>query len=270
MALKIPVFAYHASNVFGMKYHLNDIVALEKDLKTIKDNAVRIISAHTLIKYLSGEVKLNINHRYAVITFDDGNNLDFCDSQYPGFGKQKSFYSLLQESDQYTHATSFVIASFQARKNMEKECLQGYPLLSDRWWKQAQDSGVLSIENHSWDHVHASLEHVCQSNNVKGDFSKIETFADAQEQVQQASNYIKSITNKQPSLFAYPFGHFNDYLAEEYFPKLQKSIVGAFTCEPNYVTMSTNLWKIPRFVCGCDWSDPSQFKKILIGEYTHE
>lgn len=266
MHLKIPVLAYHAANVFGDEYNRNDNVALKHDLQMILELGIEIISAHKLVDFLNSNEELDSNKRYVVITFDDGNNLDFIDSQYPDFGLQPSFFSRLKESPQYTHATSFAIASPVARAIMENTCLQGFALLSENWWQQAQDSGLLSIENHSWDHLHPTLETVRQKHNIKGDFSQIDTFEEAESQIRACSEYIDTtISSKKTSLFAYPYGHYNDYLTDEYFPKQQSSIKAAFTCEPHYVTEDSNIWKLPRFVCGCDWKSQDEFKQILLG-----
>jgi len=268
--MKISVLAYHAANIFGNSYQKSDNIALKQDLEMIQALGVKVISTHLLVDYISGTVSLNDNSDYVVITFDDGNNLDFIDSAYPDQGIQKSFFSVLKNSKQSVHATSFVIASPEARSIMEKTCLQGYPLLDDNWWQQAEDSGILSIENHSWDHVHPSLNCVKQQDNIKGDFSKINTFSDANIQINKSSEFIKNkLNNKNISLFAYPFGQYNSYLTDEYFPKQQSSIKAAFTCEPQHVTRATNLWKIPRFICGCDWKSPQQFKKIVFTEVDH-
>ena len=264
--IKIPILAYHAANVFGNQYNCNDNVALKHDLEIILELGVEIISAHKLVDYLYQKSNLDNTKRYVVITFDDGNNLDFIDSQYPDFGLQPSFFSRLKESPQYTHATSFAIASPNARAIMENICLQGFPLLSESWWQQAENSGLLSIENHSWDHLHPTLDTVRQKDNLKGDFSQINTLEEAESQIQACSQYIdKIIDDKKTTLFAYPYGHFNDYLTHEYFPNKQSSIKAAFTCEPRYVTQQTNIWKIPRFVCGCDWKSQDGFKQLILG-----
>jgi len=65
------------------------------------------------------------------------------------------------------------------------------------------------------------------------------------------------------SLFAYPYGHYNQYLTEEYFPKQQNQIKAAFTCIPQPVIQATNIWKIPRYVCGDNWKSVVELKNII-------
>jgi peptidoglycan/xylan/chitin deacetylase (PgdA/CDA1 family) len=88
----------------------------------------------------------------------------------------------------------------------------GYPIWSDDWWQSAEDSQLISIENHSWDHLHKTLDNVEQVDNLKGDFKKIVNLIDADKQIKQSSEYINSqIKNKNTTLFAYPYGDFNEY-----------------------------------------------------------
>jgi hypothetical protein len=68
---------------------------------------------------------------------------------------------------------------------------------------------------------------------IKGDFSLIDSYDDADKQVRQAAKYINkalNTTRHRTSLFAYPFGHFNDYLTDEYLPKYrhQHGMLAAF------------------------------------------
>ena len=262
--MKVSILAYHAANILGNDYNTNDHIALIEDIKLFQEMGVVVISASTIVAWIKGKRYLDENKNYVAITFDDGNQLDFTDSKYFEYGLQKSFYTILCQSKIKLHATSFVIASPQARKILEKTCLGGQKLLGEKWWQEAENTGIISIENHSWDHVHPSLENVCQKDNLKGDFSKIDCYKDADFQIEKASNYIEnSMQNKSISLFAYPFGHYNQYLSEEYFPNCQSQIKAAFTCDPEPVTRNTNVWKIPRYVCGADWKSVEELKKII-------
>ncbi len=266
-SLKIPILLYHSANISGNQYNTNDCIAFENDLKTIKECGINIISTYTLIDYLTGKIELDRNKKYVVITFDDGVNLDFIDSHYLEFGNQKSFYTSMKEFQEDIHATSFVIASSHARKNMDVDCLNNQKLITDDWWRTASESNIFAIENHSWDHVHPSNNQVFQQDNIKGDFNKILTVSDADNQIQKSSEFIDDKTNKKTCLFAYPYGDYNDFMSEEYFPNKQNKIKAAFTCDAKYVTKNTNIWKIPRFICGKHWQNSSEFKKLINLEY---
>ncbi len=268
--LKIPVLLYHSGNITGNTYQDNDTIAFKADLKTIEQQNITIISAKTLVDYLYGSIDLDSEKKYLVITLDDGVNLDFVDSKYPKSDTQESFYTSIKNANTFVHITSFVIASPKARETMQKTCLENHPLLSHDWWQSAAKSSHFSIENHSWDHVHPTLESVKQKDGIKGDFSSVNCFEDADNQIRKSSEYIESIIGCKTTLFAYPFGHYNEYLTEEYFPKKQKQIRAAFTCEPQYVNKDTNVWKIPRFICGANWSNTEELLKILTNEYTYD
>jgi peptidoglycan/xylan/chitin deacetylase (PgdA/CDA1 family) len=263
--MKIPVLTYHSTNISGNEYHNNDHIALEEDLKLIHELSIKIISATELVQWLKGELYLTPKKKYVVLTFDDGCELDFYDWDHPIYGFQKSFYNILKEYQKKIHATSFVIASPNARKILEQTCLAGHKIWGDTWWQNAEGSHHISIENHSWDHVHETLGQVMQEENKKGDFKQIKTFKDADAQIKQASDFINlQIKDKETKLFAYPYGDYNNYLCEEYFQKEQKQIIAAFTCDAKHVENTTDLWKLPRYVCGEDWNNLMQLENIIL------
>lgn len=265
--MQIPVLTYHSNNVDGNEYHNNDHVAFELDLQLISKLGYEIISTHELVSILK-EKAGSSKKKYVCLTFDDGSDMDYHDWEHPFHGYQKSFLTMMQdfknETGQNIHATSFVIADPQARAELTNTCTAGYPIWNSDWWKEAEKSGMLSIENHSWDHVHSTLKNTKTQKNIKGDFSGVDSFLDAKTQIAEASRFINSvIVGKKISLFAYPYGHFNDYLVKQYFPYEQSEIIAAFTCEPQFVTQDTNLWLIPRFVCGSHWKSSNGLRKIL-------
>lgn len=268
--MNVSVLTYHSINISGNEYHNNDHIALESDLKLFAKLNIKIISAYDLVNWIYGNTQIDETQDYVALTFDDGSELDYSDWQHPTCGFQNSFYTLLKnhhdDTGQFVHATSFVIASPDARKILETTCLGGYKMWGDKWWQAAEDSQILSIENHSWDHLHPTIDVVKQSNNLKGDFSAVDNFQDAQNQIQASCDYINSKLvgiNKHSTLFAYPYGDYNTYMTEEYFPKQQNEIKAAFTCQPKKVTNNTNVWKIPRYVCGADWHSTDELENIL-------
>ena len=263
--MKIPVLTYHSTNIDGNTYQRNDLIAFKQDLELINALNVEIISTHRLVAWVRGEIELDESLNYVVLTFDDGCELDFWDWQHPIHGQQQSFYSSMKAYDGDIHATSFVIASKQARNTLAETCTAGFQIWGGGWWKKAENTGLFSIENHSWDHLHTSLDTVNQQNNEKGDFTKIITLDDADSQIKEATRYINSQINNKVTLFAYPYGHYNPYLTETYFANQQSSIKAAFTCDANRVNQRTNIWSIPRYVCGQHWKSSAELEIILIG-----
>jgi len=266
--MNIPVLTYHSTNILGNEYHNNDHIAFGRDLTLIQSMDLKILPAYQLVQWLLGKLILDPNKRYVTLTFDDGCELDYIDWKHPKFGNQNSFYTLMKDYSNFIHATSFVIASPNDRKILEQTCLEGHPIWGDAWWQHAENSGIFAIENHSWDHLHETLDNVKQQNNEKGDFKKINTLEDASHQILWSANYIDSkIENKSSKLFAYPYGHFNKFLVEDFFPLNQDKIQACFTCEPQYSNRQSNIWKIPRFVCGENWKSIKELEYILSGSY---
>ena len=71
-------------------------------------------------------------------------------------------------------ATSFVIASPEARRAMESTFDAEYTFLSagvlnDNWWSPAIATGLIAIANHSWDHLHPALASVAHSRQAGPD-----------------------------------------------------------------------------------------------------
>ena len=263
--MHIPVLTYHSTNISGNDYHNNDHIALSSDLNTISQLNITILSAHDLVKWIKGNLELDHSKKYTVLTFDDGVMLDFIDWKHPLHGFQESFVNIMKLHETTIHATAFVIASPDERKILEFTCMAGHFIWGDEWWQDAEDSGLISIENHSWDHLHETLDKVAQKDNLKGDFKNITTIEDAHKQIHKASEYInKTLKNKNTKLFAYPCGYYNDYLIKEYFPKQQDEIIAAFCTDPLPVNQQTNVWKIPRYTCGLNWNSKEQLKSILL------
>ena len=272
--MPVPILTYHGINIHGNDYSNNDHVALRQDLALIFQMGFRIVSLQTVVDQLleqaTGDQELT---RCVAIAFDDGAHFDFYDLDHPTCGRQRSLLNIMrdvgrqyQQAPGALHATSFVIASPEARMQLDKTCLIGSNWWSDAWWFQAQASGQLAIENHSWDHNHETLERVAQRQQHKGNFMAIDCYADADAQIRQASDYINQlVSGHKTSLFAYPYGDVNVYLSEEYLPHYQHQhgIRAAFTTRPEPVTEASERWRLPRFVCGDAWRTGAELKAIL-------
>jgi peptidoglycan/xylan/chitin deacetylase (PgdA/CDA1 family) len=125
---------------------------------------------------------------------------------------------------------------------------------------------MMSIECHSWDHVHTELDHVAQQHQIKGDFSQVKTFMDCEDQFIKAGEYIgKVLGGTRPTMFAYPYGLASEYAVNEYLPqnRSRHQFRAAFTTEPEAVSKIDNIWLLPRFVCVRDWRSPEELKNLL-------
>jgi len=281
--VKAVVLTYHSHRVQGSGYAQNDHVALAADLVTVTRTGGRIVSLATLVDAIerqkSGTAPPEAVATLVALTFDDGPEWDFADFVHPVLGPQRGFANVMQDFRQSDcgsaqpglAATSFVIASPEARRVMESTFDAEYTFLTagalnDDWWSPAIDTGLIAIANHSWDHLHPALESVAHSRQVRGDFGQVTDAADADAQIRAAMTYINTRTGGRAApFFAYPFGHCNDYLADEYLPHDGRAmgLRAAFTTQPEVIDGAQSVWRLPRFTCGHHWRNPDELAAIL-------
>lgn len=268
--LTIPILAYHASNITGNIYQLNDHIAFESDLYTLHHQGYKIIPLKWIAQWVNGKKDLDqLGHKLIGLSCDDGLDLDYKDGEYFDFGPQKSFYHILKkfiadvgpETQPHANLTSFVIASPAGRKEIDDQSLNGHQLLNDDWWKTANDSGLIDIENHSWDHRHPDIYVESEAN-----FTSVLDHDTAYQQIIEAKSYIdQKLVHKKTSSFAYPWGHVNDYLINQFLPTdgVHHGIEAAYTCGAEAVKRDTSRWKLPRYICGFNWKSPAGLLEIL-------
>ncbi|HEX7328275.1 MAG TPA: polysaccharide deacetylase family protein [Casimicrobiaceae bacterium] len=270
------VLTWHSHNVGGNDYATNDHVALAADLATLAAAGVRIVplehvaAAHRDRHWpLDGSVEVTI-------TFDDGPRFDVADFEHREWGAQRAFARVLRDAAPLfgarpggLPATSFVIASPDARAAMERapECglgdLQGW--LGDDWWTDAAALGI-AIGNHSWDHLHPALREVAQRDGIRGDFTAIADYGDADRQVRRASEFILGRLQISAELpFAYPYGHVAPYLRDVYFPRhrAEHRCYAAFSTAGRAIDPDDSIWALPRFVCGWHWQDADGLRALI-------
>jgi hypothetical protein len=280
--MKAVILTYHSHNMFGPGYAENDHVALPRDLETITRTGGRVaplaaIAAALAERRIDGEGDLLVG-----LSFDDGPKFDAVDFVHPTLGPQRGFIGILQDfrerhgaaAQPTLHATSFVIASPEARLAMQVAPESGYPgepdWLGDSWWRPAVDTGLLEIGNHSWDHVHPLAPGVPLSVPQRGDFAVVNTYPDADAEIRRASVFIGERVGKPCRLFAYPYGHVSPYLAGDYLPhrRAEHGLVAAFGASGGAVRPDHSVWNIPRVVCGHDWKAPEALAALLRADMT--
>ncbi|MDG2459509.1 MAG: sulfotransferase [Luminiphilus sp.] len=270
----IPILTYHSLNTRGSSYADNDHVALEQDLALIKSAGFRVERLPTLVTYfLEGRLEELSGERICALTFDDGVLHDFADFYHPHIGLLKSFARLLAEASEASRpewqcvpATAFVIVSPEARAILDVECIAGRDQWHDHWWQEAVDRCHLDIGNHSWNHTHPALAEVADVPGMAGNFFCIDTDERARDQIIRAEDYLEGKLGEQRSrLFAYPYGHVNDYLRETFFPAHAARFRAAFSTAGDYFSAASDRWAIPRFVCGEHWKTPEALELILAG-----
>lgn len=260
----VPVLTYHSQNIRGAEYAANDHVALAADLQALHDSGFKVISLDRLLDWLDGDVAEGEIERSVVLTFDDGCDFDVHDLNFPGHGLQRSFLGILEDHHANTgaplHATSFVIASSDARWKIDSGSLFGKGWISDDWWADADAHEMLSVENHGWDHNHPDL-----AGPGRGGFQSIDSHEECLEQVVRAAAAIEGKTGRWPRHFAYPFGESSAYIRDSFFPVFQEvhGCRAALGTEPGHVKDSSDRWNLPRFVCGRDWRSSQQLLELV-------
>jgi peptidoglycan/xylan/chitin deacetylase (PgdA/CDA1 family) len=270
--MAIPILTYHSARISGNDYGSNDHVAFREDLRLLDSMGLEISELSDIVKRLrSGD---DTPRGQVAITFDDGTDFDFLDLPHPTWGNQRSMLNIMRDfieefgpgAQPHLHATAFVIVSPAARKQIDRTCLANLDWYTDDWWAAAIDSGLMAIANHSWDHLHPSLEIVAQREQEKGSFAAIDTYADADAQIRQATDYLMYKTqNRACPLFAYPYGETNEYLTSEYFPNFESEhcLQAAFTAAPELPPKVESIWALPRLVFGHHWTSRDGLAAIL-------
>ena len=274
--MQIPVLTYHAVNITSNSYRENDHVALASDLQTIHDQGYRVVPLDRVFDWHQRKIPDEAVHKAVAITFDDGSWFDFYDLDHPECGIQRSMLGILADFQKELgagqqpglHSTSFVIASPDARRELDEKCLVGKGWWGDEWWQLAVDSGLMSIGCHSWDHNHPDLDRVAQQQQRKGSFCFIDNIDDCEVQLAKAGDYIASkLDNARASFFAFPWGESNEFLLNTYLPDYQArhGFQAAFSTDRRPVRRNANRWNLPRFVCGRDWRSSNELERILAG-----
>jgi hypothetical protein len=138
--------------------------------------------------------------------------------------------------------------------------------MSDDWWSEAERSGLLAIQSHTWDHNHPMASYVCQREQRRGSFAAIDTHDECVAEVEQAARYIAQLIEPRwPELLAYPEGVSSAYLRDVYLPgEIERHrTIAAFAGDGGYVVRASPRWNLPRFVCGGHWTDPAGLERIL-------
>ncbi len=264
------VLTYHSGNICGNDYASNNLVALDQDLELIRSLGFPLIPLWTLADAVVRRDFAALPECSVAITLDDGLDFDFLSLVHPTHGPQRSVYQILRNFsaryDCQVHATSFVIASPDARRQIADREMLGHQWINESWWRGAVASGLVHIGNHSWDHVSPSVRHDPSEACRRSSSKFIDNPEAADRQVRDARNYIEQIApNPCSALLAYPYGDYSAFLIDEYLPDERNNhgTIAAFTSEPGTVTELSNRWMLPRYMCGEHWNSPAALASLL-------
>ena len=267
---RFVILSWHSIRVLENRYADNDLIAFGEDLVTLDALGWTVLP---LSDALAGLAVGNLPDKVAVLTADDGSIMDFEPFDHPTCGLQNSLGQRLHEfretlpadSRHRPHVSAFAIASPEVRVELDRTDYMSLNVWRDDWWAEANATGLISIESHSWDHNHGSLERTVQRDNRRGDFRFIETEAECRAEVDQASDYIERKAGRRPQFFAYPYGQASDYIRQEYLPRRGPALglKAALACDPEPVTAQSDPWHLPRYMFARDWKEPGDLARLL-------
>jgi len=274
--MRLPVLAYHATNISGNDYATNDHVAFAADLRLIDDLGLKIVPLQWVVDQVLGRTHRDLS-RCVALTCDDGPDLDFVDVDHPVHGRQRSFYNCLidfvrersEAAQPHLHLTAFVIASAEARGYLDRNCLGGLAWMSDAWWRDAVASPYMAIGNHSFDHNHDAIPLPGVAGMTRGSFDVVDTHERADAEIARAARLIDAhLAPVKTQLFCYPYSQVNDYLLHDYFPlhREEHGMDAAFGAGAVPVTADSDVWNLPRYICGWHWKESNDLRAIL-GEF---
>jgi len=263
----VPILTYHSQNISGGDHAHNDHVALKEDLYALHQAGHHVVPLDWLADWLEGERSEASLEQAVVLTFDDGCDLDVRDMEYLDQGLQRSFAGILRDFRDHStatprvlHATTFVIASSEARRIIDNGSLFGHGWISDDWWQATEAEGLIAIENHGWDHNHPDL-----AGEQRGAFHTVDSHEQCLQQVVQAAGTIEHISGRWPRYFAYPFGESSAYIREQFFPEYPAvhGCRAALGTQPGHVSLASDRWNLSRYVCGRDWRSSEELLDLI-------
>ncbi len=266
----IPILTYHATRVGSGQYGSDDMVTLREDLRILWRAGWKIVPLHDIARAVVKGTAAEMT-RCVGLSFDDGTDLDWRDVDHPALGRLRGLAGILKDIASETsrplpHATSFVIAGPEPRRELDVRSLSAAGWWNDDWWLTAV-RGSLAIENHSWDHNHEQVSAPPGESAARGTFLTVDSWAQCDHQIRQAADYIdrKLSPVHRCSLFAYPYGEYSDFLVECYLPehRHEHRQQAAFTTAGEPAHAGSDCWRIPRFVCGQHWTTPEDLQAIL-------
>ena len=94
----------------------------------------------------------------------------------------------------------------------------------------------------------------------------VDNHARADAEIAAAARFINErIAPQQTRLFCYPFSHVPAYLHDDYLPNFQHEhgMAAAMGDGAQPVTMTSDRWNLPRYICGWHWKSSDTLRSIL-------
>ncbi|MHA7963287.1 polysaccharide deacetylase family protein [Paenibacillus sp. CAU 1782] len=199
----VPILVYH--HIDDNPYEPNSLIIpvakFRTDMEAVKAAGFQTITLQQVIDYVDGKAELPDNP--LVITFDDGylSNYEYA-------------YPVLKELGM--HATISAIGWSVGRDEHRLPGKQFYPHFTWEQAKEMEDSGVIDIQNHSFDMHETSPDDSEVRNGVlpkegesTGAYARALT-----EDLQYMKDQIEEHAGGEVNVFTYPFGYYT-HLSEQ-------------------------------------------------------
>ncbi|MCL1873603.1 MAG: polysaccharide deacetylase family protein [Clostridiales bacterium] len=245
--MPVPIIMYH-SIIKDYKYSDKYIISLrqlENDLRYIKERGYTTITMSQLIAYAEGNNGLP--EKPIIITFDDG--------YYNGY---VYLYPLLQELGM--KAIISVVGSFSDANNPKEKPNPNYSYLTWEQMKEMMDSGVVEIQNHSYN-MHSN-----KGKRLGAGKRKNESFADYEKALTEDTIRFQDMCKEklgwEPNTYVYPFGAFGKE-SEEILAKLGFKATLSCYEKVNYIDEGSSLFSLRRYNRAGGKGSEAFFKGIL-------
>src|SRR5437867_1274180 len=150
--MRASILTYHSGNIAGNDYASNNLLALAHDLDVVRALRLPVVALRRVVDALLDRT-LPLPERVVAITLDDGLDFDFIDLRHPFHGPQRSAHTILRDHAQrhgmFVHASSFVIASPDARRQIARHEMLDYQWIGEQWWPEAIASGLSATSSDS-------------------------------------------------------------------------------------------------------------------------
>ena len=248
--VKLPVIMYHGLIDDTSKQNKYFIAPeyFEQDLQYITENGYNTVFAGDLINHFEKGTPLPENP--ILLTFDDGyyNNYTFA-------------FPLLKKYNCKAVISPIGISADEAEKDIRQN-----PAYSQCTWKQLkemQDSGLVEIQNHTYDLHHIGNGRNGAKNNPDEDFNAYKAMLTAD--LEKFNTRMYDEIGTYPNSIIFPFGSFSSDTL-----KIVKEMnfKAAFDCEEkiNFLSSKDDLFRIHRFLRPNNISSTDLFKTMMTEE----
>lgn len=233
-SVDVPIIMYHAvSDVQSIQgEYVISSAEFENDLKYLADNGYTTVFVEDIVNFVNGNGSLP--EKPIVLTFDDGyyNNYLYVFPLLKKYNAKATISPIAYYSELYTETTDV------------NECY------SHSTWselKEMHESGCVEIGNHTYNlHTNDSIQ--TGVGKISGESSNTYKERITQD-ILTAQNMIKENTGKECTVFAYPFGKYNE-TAEDTVRNLNFTAI--LTCNGgiNHLTQGDNesLYELKRLI----------------------